>query len=298
MSRSCPLNYKKILEKFKNPEFLEQRESLRDSLRDSTCIYSNIDSEMETIELNLSISPASSHTLSLLESWSIEDSPKTSTNTSLNTSPSMSPRLIRNTDYRPYITDYEWDQLSDPNGLFSLSLYGVKRLHQVFCFNHNNGYIDRLLFYDLLHDANPAFGHNIDSLFCTRLFSLFCNESNKGLTCVEWIIAVAILCNKASFMKPKDVLYYIFDIDMVTKVNFELIFADFDKTLLDEKKLFYKETTSKQWQYYCKHFFEHTTISSFYEFFNEKPAYITTILLIPVTLDWDIIDLILPIETP
>lgn len=286
--------------------------------------YSSILSKLHTWTLEDSSLCSNSSTVSFLNEnssqsstqSSLQNSSQSSPQNSLQSSPQRSPqrsihnsprsmRIIKPCEERPHVTPNEWKSMIEMNDIIQLPLSGIQRLYEVFCFHHTDGYLTLFSFYNILSLSNPAFGHSKKSIFFTRLFFLFC-DGEKGLTCVEWILAVSILCNKSSLMTLLDVMFYILgndELDVITLENIEYILSDFDEIPDDKNCVIYKtfptkgkvqEYTSEIWQLAWKNI---TRLELSYEdFLNYIKSY--PFLLIPITLDWHVVDLCLPIESP
>lgn len=216
-----------------------------------------------------------------------------------------SPRMIQLHEERPHLTLMEWKSITDLNGPIQLPISGIQRLYEVFCFHHTDGYLTQKNFYDLLALANPAFGHSKTSRFYNRLFDLFRDKNvQKGLTCVEWILAVSILCDKTSLMTSADIMMYTFGSDRfntITLDQIEQILVDFDPTPTDMDRVMYKTCPTKGKAFYYTSFLWQQSWKKLAPLSYEQCIdYIKhyPFLLSPIALDWAVVDLSLPIESP
>lgn len=120
-----------------------------------------------------------------------------SSSVSSNSSSSESSSSETKTTSRKFLSDHEWSSLHQ---LTTLSDHELDALYHVFLNIESSSLVSPSAFWSFVVRSTPVLGYDVNSLLNLRMFSIFDVLKLGALTCLEFILAIAVLAGRSGFL--------------------------------------------------------------------------------------------------
>ncbi len=99
----------------------------------------------------------------------------------------------------------------------------VVGLQAAFAAAQTNGLLSEAVFWDVVGRASPVLRASVGSLLNQRMFRIFAVTNPGGVTCLEFMLAVAVLAGKAPFLDRPGFAFDIFNLHQTGSMSLALI---------------------------------------------------------------------------